>query len=306
MAQLESGLAARAFARLPERWQTVLWHTEVEQECPADVAPVLGLTAERGGRAGVPGPGGAAAGVPAGARRRGLLASGHGRAPGHGRSARRLDPRRPVQPAPGPGRRPPRELPAVPGAGRRAGGRQRRAARRSGRPRPDLRGCLGRPARPTPPGPGAASRLILAGRRPAAWIGGTAGYVRVVPSTPSNAQARRVYLLAAVLWLAAAALAVVRLAGVIAEPDREMSPRRQRRHGRALRGGGRHLVRAVPTQPRRLRLAGGQQRGERVESVGDEPVVGPLAALLAVQQARVDEHLHVVRDGGLGQRRPGR
>ena len=41
---LESSLAARAFTRLPERWQTVLWRTEIEQESPAEVAPLLGLT----------------------------------------------------------------------------------------------------------------------------------------------------------------------------------------------------------------------------------------------------------------------
>lgn len=41
---LESSYAARAFARLPERWRTVLWHTEVEGESPAQVAPLLGLT----------------------------------------------------------------------------------------------------------------------------------------------------------------------------------------------------------------------------------------------------------------------
>ncbi|HZB48359.1 MAG TPA: sigma-70 family RNA polymerase sigma factor, partial [Mycobacteriales bacterium] len=44
VAGFESTMAARAFARLPERWQTVLWHTEVEQETPAQVAPVLGLS----------------------------------------------------------------------------------------------------------------------------------------------------------------------------------------------------------------------------------------------------------------------
>jgi len=44
VADLETSLAARAFHRLPERWQTVLWHTEVEQESPAEVAPLLGLT----------------------------------------------------------------------------------------------------------------------------------------------------------------------------------------------------------------------------------------------------------------------
>ncbi|WP_163573187.1 RNA polymerase sigma factor [Fodinicola feengrottensis] len=40
----ERTLAARAFATLPERWQMVLWHTEVEGDSPAEVAPLLGLT----------------------------------------------------------------------------------------------------------------------------------------------------------------------------------------------------------------------------------------------------------------------
>jgi RNA polymerase sigma factor (sigma-70 family) len=44
VAGLESRLAAGAFTRLPARWQVVLWHTEVEQESPAEVAPRLGLT----------------------------------------------------------------------------------------------------------------------------------------------------------------------------------------------------------------------------------------------------------------------
>jgi RNA polymerase sigma factor (sigma-70 family) len=44
VAELDSRLAARAFTRLPERWQTVLWHTEVDRESPAEVAPLLGLT----------------------------------------------------------------------------------------------------------------------------------------------------------------------------------------------------------------------------------------------------------------------
>ena len=41
----ESAAAARAFASLPERWQLVLWHTEVEGQKPAEVAPLLGMTA---------------------------------------------------------------------------------------------------------------------------------------------------------------------------------------------------------------------------------------------------------------------
>jgi RNA polymerase sigma factor (sigma-70 family) len=41
----ESAAAARAFASLPERWQLVLWHTEVEGDKPADIAPLLGMSA---------------------------------------------------------------------------------------------------------------------------------------------------------------------------------------------------------------------------------------------------------------------
>ncbi|WP_460401118.1 sigma-70 family RNA polymerase sigma factor, partial [Actinophytocola sediminis] len=44
VAGLERSLAAQAFARLPERWQAVLWHTEIERQPPAEVAPILGLT----------------------------------------------------------------------------------------------------------------------------------------------------------------------------------------------------------------------------------------------------------------------
>ncbi|TDP93671.1 sigma-70 family RNA polymerase sigma factor [Labedaea rhizosphaerae] len=44
VAGLERSLAARAFEQLPERWQAVLWHTEIEGQSPADVAPILGLT----------------------------------------------------------------------------------------------------------------------------------------------------------------------------------------------------------------------------------------------------------------------
>ncbi|WP_148575595.1 sigma-70 family RNA polymerase sigma factor [Nocardioides caldifontis] len=42
--EFESKAAARAFASLPERWQLVLWHLEVENQKPADVAPLLGMT----------------------------------------------------------------------------------------------------------------------------------------------------------------------------------------------------------------------------------------------------------------------
>jgi RNA polymerase sigma factor (sigma-70 family) len=44
VAGLERSLAAKAFAKLPERWQVVLWQTEVEGQTPAEVASTLGLT----------------------------------------------------------------------------------------------------------------------------------------------------------------------------------------------------------------------------------------------------------------------
>ncbi|HET9168154.1 MAG TPA: sigma-70 family RNA polymerase sigma factor [Actinospica sp.] len=45
IAALERSLAGQAFMTLPERWQTVLWQTEVEQEGPTQLAPQLGIDA---------------------------------------------------------------------------------------------------------------------------------------------------------------------------------------------------------------------------------------------------------------------
>ena len=45
IAGFEGGAAAKAFASLPERWQLVLWHLEVENQKPADIAPLLGMSA---------------------------------------------------------------------------------------------------------------------------------------------------------------------------------------------------------------------------------------------------------------------
>ncbi|WP_370618523.1 sigma-70 family RNA polymerase sigma factor [Mumia sp. Pv 4-285] len=45
VAQFENSAAAKAFASLPERWQLVLWHLDVEGAKPADIAPILGMTA---------------------------------------------------------------------------------------------------------------------------------------------------------------------------------------------------------------------------------------------------------------------
>ena len=41
---LDRALTARAFRSLPERWQSVLWYTEIEGMDPHEVAPLLGLT----------------------------------------------------------------------------------------------------------------------------------------------------------------------------------------------------------------------------------------------------------------------
>jgi RNA polymerase sigma factor (sigma-70 family) len=43
--KLERAMVARAFLSLPDRWRTILWHTEVEGAKPAEVAPILGVTA---------------------------------------------------------------------------------------------------------------------------------------------------------------------------------------------------------------------------------------------------------------------
>ncbi|RSN01182.1 hypothetical protein DMB42_40055 [Nonomuraea sp. WAC 01424] len=42
---LERSMISRAFLSLPERWRAVLWHTEVEKCKPAEVASLLGLSA---------------------------------------------------------------------------------------------------------------------------------------------------------------------------------------------------------------------------------------------------------------------
>ena len=62
----DARMVAAAFASLPERWQMVLWHTEVEGRPAAEVAPLLGPGAQRRRRARLPGPGGPAPGLPPG------------------------------------------------------------------------------------------------------------------------------------------------------------------------------------------------------------------------------------------------
>ncbi|MBI9113414.1 sigma-70 family RNA polymerase sigma factor [Sanguibacter suaedae] len=41
----ERSTVARAYSSLPERWQAVLWYSEIENLPPAQIAPILGLTA---------------------------------------------------------------------------------------------------------------------------------------------------------------------------------------------------------------------------------------------------------------------
>ncbi|MDX3499377.1 sigma-70 family RNA polymerase sigma factor [Streptomyces turgidiscabies] len=45
MHEAERSMAMQAFRSLPERWQAVLWHTEVEDESPSEVATLFGLDA---------------------------------------------------------------------------------------------------------------------------------------------------------------------------------------------------------------------------------------------------------------------
>ena len=45
LAALDMGLTASAFRALPTRWQEVLWYSEVESMTPAQIAPLLGMSA---------------------------------------------------------------------------------------------------------------------------------------------------------------------------------------------------------------------------------------------------------------------
>ncbi len=44
VASADSSLMLRAYLSLPERWAAILWHAEIEQATPADVAPLFGLS----------------------------------------------------------------------------------------------------------------------------------------------------------------------------------------------------------------------------------------------------------------------
>lgn len=42
--RIRASLAVDAFATLPERWPVVLWHTEIADESPTQIAQLLGMT----------------------------------------------------------------------------------------------------------------------------------------------------------------------------------------------------------------------------------------------------------------------
>ncbi len=42
--QMENSFVAKAFGQLPERWRTILWHTQVEGQSPAEVGVILGMS----------------------------------------------------------------------------------------------------------------------------------------------------------------------------------------------------------------------------------------------------------------------
>lgn len=44
VAAFEKDVVSRSFKDLPERWQAVLWYTEVDGMAPADISPMLGIT----------------------------------------------------------------------------------------------------------------------------------------------------------------------------------------------------------------------------------------------------------------------
>ena len=56
MHEAEQSMAMQAFRSLPERWQAVLWHTEVEDESPSEVATALRARRQRHARCSPAGP----------------------------------------------------------------------------------------------------------------------------------------------------------------------------------------------------------------------------------------------------------
>ena len=170
----ENAAAARAFASLPERWQLVLWHTEVEGQKPAEVAPAARDDRQLRLRARLPRPRGPAPGVPHHARgrprRRRLRLDP--------RPPRRLRPRRPLPPRRRPGRGAPRRLPRLRGdlprahRGQLQPGRPPRpaAARRRGRGVPRRTGAAQRPGLA-----GGTEPASTRGRRPGPGLGAPRG-----------------------------------------------------------------------------------------------------------------------------------
>ena len=181
----ESATAARAFASLPERWQLVLWHTEVEGQKPADVAAAAGDERQLRLRARLPGPRGAAPGLPQRARRRARRRE----LPVDPRPPRRLHPQRHLPARRRQGRGPPRRAAAP--ARRSTSSSARSTPTSAPSSRPLLLGGVGGRLRARPP-PGSRRRSACSGRagpgprpgrRPLPGRGGRRASPRRWPST---------------------------------------------------------------------------------------------------------------------------
>ncbi len=133
----EQGVVADAFKSLPERWQVVLWYTEIEKKSPGEVAPLLGPEPERRRRARLSRARGAPPGVPPTAPRH----DRQPRLPRRVRTPRRIRPRRADQARAHEGRGPRQALRPLRRARERTRGRQPRAPRgdRPALPRLDRR-----------------------------------------------------------------------------------------------------------------------------------------------------------------------
>src|SRR5579875_1290694 len=198
LVSLERSLVTRAFRSLPERWSAVLWHTEVEQARPAEVALIFGLTPNAVSALSHR----AAAGVPPAPP----VVPGQGRVRADRGQARRARPGRGVPARRAPDRRPPAPLQRLPGGVRRADGDQWHAARPAGAglPRRRLRRRGGRhgPGRHGPGrhGPGRHGRTRRAAaegppdrqarRPPPGGVAGSGGRGRRGPAAGDLRRAR--------------------------------------------------------------------------------------------------------------------
>ncbi len=116
IAMAENGMVGKAFASLPERWQAVLWHTQVEGMSPAEVGVLLGMSANAVTSLAFR----AREGLREAYLQAHLAETAPGAVPVDHRSARGLGPGRVVQARADGGRRAPGQLRSLRRAGRRA------------------------------------------------------------------------------------------------------------------------------------------------------------------------------------------